>query len=291
MRTLLVLATVIIVLAAIAAACSSDTKTDSQAVFPIAGNSELVVGANRFGVGLIDEDNRPVLGDAGTKVHLRFLLNDEVRTEQDAIFVWAIPDVNGFWTADVDFDQAGNWSLETDLVRAGEELDVQALPFAVLAQSQYPNVGDGAPPSENLTLATEPNIKKISTDPNPDTAFYQMTITQALAAGKPFVVTFATPAFCQTRFCGPVVDNVKAVRPQFADEVNFIHIEPFVLTDEGQLVEGPGGGPAVAAPMDEWRLLTEPWVFVVDADGRIASRFEGAASTEELTAAIEAVLS
>lgn len=275
---------------AFSAACSGG-KNESQAVFPIAGNSELVVGANRFAVGLIDKDNRPVLGDAGTTVHLRFLLSDAVRAEQDATFVWAIPDVNGFWTADVDFDQAGNWSLETDLVRGGEELGVQPLPFAVLAQSQYPNVGDAAPPSENLTLATESNIKRISTDPNPDTAFYEMTITQALAAGKPFVVTFATPAFCQTRFCGPVVDNVKAVRPQFAAEVNFIHIEPFVLTDEGALVEGPDGGPAVAAPMDQWRLRTEPWVFVVDADGRIASRFEGAASTDELTAALEAVLS
>jgi hypothetical protein len=111
-------------------------------------------------------------------------------------------------------------------------------------------------------------------------------VADALEAGKPLVVTFATPAYCQTRFCGPVVDNVKEVRAEFVDDVNFIHIEPFVLDEEGRLVPGTQGAPAVTEPMQLWRLQTEPWIFVIDAEGVITARFEGAASTDELRRAI-----
>ncbi len=44
------------------------------------------------------------------------------------------------------------------------------------------------------------------------------------------------------------------------------------------------------AAVFEWELQTEPWVFVVDAAGRVSSRFEGTASTEELVDAIELAL-
>jgi hypothetical protein len=40
--------------------------------------------------------------------------------------------------------------------------------------------------------------------------------------------------------------------------------------------------------MGEWGLTTEPWTFVVGADGRIASRFEGLVSVHELEAAVHA---
>jgi glutathione peroxidase-family protein len=63
------------------------------------------------------------------------------------------------------------------------------------------------------------------------------------------------------------------------------------LDDEGKLAIDDNGGPVVAAPMIEWRLQTEPWIFVVDADGRIAARFEGAASPSELQEAIQKTLS
>lgn len=292
MRRLLFLPALVILFAATAAGCSSGGGKNSQTgVFPVAANSELAVGQNRLGLGLINQDNTPVLAARGTSVHLRFLRNGQLQFERDASFVWAIPDVNGYWTADVNFDQPGQWSLETVLERSGQQVDVRPLPLLVLARSQYPNIGDKPPASENLTLSTASNIKRISTDPTPEPALYQMTVAQAFQAGKPFVVTFATPAYCQTRFCGPLVDIVKAVRKQFADRVNFIHIEPYVLDDQGQLVQAPQGGPEISVPMQQWNLQTEPWVFVVGADGRITARFEGAASTDELTAAIEKVLS
>jgi len=303
MKRLLILALLAVTFALLTASCSSDSDDgtdDATATEPsgatgditaIAGNSDLAVGPNRFAFALTDNEdqNRPVVEAADTSVRVQLFFGEELKLESDATFVWAIPDVVGFWTANVDLDVAGEWRAEATLTRGGEE-SVAALPFLVQAESPVPNVGDAAPPTDNLTFASEPNTKRVTTDPDPEPALYEMTVTEALEDGKPFVVVFATPAFCQTRFCGPVVDIVKDVREQFADQVNFIHIEPFELDADGQLVVDEQNLPVAAAPTIAWNLATEPWVFVVGADGAIAKRFEGAASVAELSQALEAVL-
>ncbi|MEE8422600.1 MAG: thioredoxin family protein, partial [Dehalococcoidia bacterium] len=94
-----------------------------------------------------------------------------------------------------------------------------------------------------------------------------------------------TPAFCQTRFCGPVVDEV--VRPleeRHGEVATFIHIEPF------DLAKARGGELVVLPVMAEWALATEPWVFVVDRDGKLAAKFEGITSAAEVEEALLAVL-
>ena len=101
---------------------------------------------------------------------------------------------------------------------------------------------------------------------------------------------FATPAFCTSRFCGPVLDNVKEVQRDFADTVTFIHIEPFELDDEGLQRMADDGSLVVSMTTLEWNLQTEPWVFILDANGIVSSRIEQAASPQELTAIIEAAL-
>jgi hypothetical protein len=256
---------------------------------PVPGNSELVVGQNRFALGLLDQENQPLLEEPGTSVLLRFYFGEELKTEQEATFVWAIEDVNGFYTADVDFDAAGQWTADAVITRGGKE-ETLTFTFPVLEGTDTPNVGDAAPPTENLTLASEPNILRLSTDDEPDPSFYQLTVTEALQQNKPFVIVFATPAFCATRFCGPVVDNVQAVKADYADTVNFIHIEPYELNAEGEIEKNASGQLVARQPMSDWHLRTEPWVYVVDASGTISARFEGPASPQELRAAIDAAI-
>jgi hypothetical protein len=99
------------------------------------------------------------------------------------------------------------------------------------------------------------------------------------------VIVFATPAFCTSNTCGPLLDQVKALRPQYPD-VDFVHVE---IYDDLQVesVDDLVTVPAVT----EWGLPSEPWVFVVDDTGTVAGAFEGAASDEELKAAIDSVAS
>ena len=280
-RLLIILA---LLAAIVFAACGS--SEDERVIVPIRGNSELVIGPNRFAMALLNEDNSPILDE---NVFLSFYFGGELKFEQQAGFTYAIPDANGFYIANVDFDAAGQWAVEAVLTQDGDETLV-TLPFTVLEESASPNVGDAAPASTNLTLADEPNIKRLSTDQEPEPALYETTIAEAVTLGKPTVIVFATPAFCETRFCGPVVENVKEVRQDFLDTVTFIHIEPFDLDEEGQIAAAEGGARSVSPAMLEWNLHTEPWVYILDADGIIAARIEGSASPAELTAALTAVL-
>lgn len=265
------------------------TAAGAGEIVPVAVNSELVIGPNRFALGLMDEEKRPILEAPGTSVHYRFFHGDDLKDEQDAAFVLATPDVSGFFAAVVDFDEVGEWKAEITVTREGED-EIVAYAFSVQAESQIPNVGDPAPATKNLTLEDMPDVTRISTDPEPEPAFYEMTVAEALETGQPTVVIFATPAFCRTQFCGPIVDNAKEVRQEFAGRVNFIHIEPFLLDSLGQLVTDEQGAPIFMDAADEWRLQTEPWVFVVGADGRVVVRFEGAVSPAELREAIERAL-
>lgn len=148
----------------------------------------------------------------------------------------------------------------------------------VQKEPQAPAVGDRAPASRTPTLATQPDVKLLTTRTPPDTELLRVSVADALRRKEPFVVAFATPKFCSSRTCGPVVDVVDAARKRFAGTpVRFIHVEIY----EGN---NPSKGPN--RWVREWRLPTEPWLFVVGADGRVKARFEGGFSLGELTRAI-----
>jgi hypothetical protein len=149
----------------------------------------------------------------------------------------------------------------------------------VHAASQSPAVGAKAYPSRTPTIAsTGGDLAKLTTRVPPDRGLLRYSIAGSLAARKPFVVTFATPKFCTSRTCGPVVDVVDAVRRRLAHTgVRFIHVEVYRRND-------PTLG--WSRFMHEWRLPSEPWTFLVGSDGRIKAKFEGLVSVGELTAAV-----
>jgi hypothetical protein len=149
--------------------------------------------------------------------------------------------------------------------------------FDVSARLPLPAVGDRAPRSATPTLADAP-ATAITTAIPPDRPLLRYSIAGSLAAHRPFVVTFATPKFCTSRVCGPVVDVVEAVRRRLAtSDVRFIHVEVYKDND-------PAKG--YNRWMRQWGLTTEPWVFLVGRDGRIRAEFEGSVSEAELLAAV-----
>ncbi len=155
--------------------------------------------------------------------------------------------------------------------------------LAVRAHSYSPPVGAKAIASNTPTLATSRGrLAPLTTAAHPDRALYTTSVAQALRAHEPFVLAFATPKFCTSRTCGPVVDVVSHVRRRFANEnVRFIHVEVFADNN-------PSKG--YNRWMREWGLQSEPWVFVVGRDGRIKAKFEGSVSVRELDAAARDVV-
>ena len=151
----------------------------------------------------------------------------------------------------------------------------------VAARVSSTAVGAKAPRSQTPTLATAP-ADRITTSRPPDLPLLRYSVAGSLAAHSPFVVTFATPKFCTSRVCGPVVDVVEAVRRRLERRgVRFIHVEVFTGND-------PTRG--YNRWMRQWGLASEPWVFLVGADGRVKAKFEGSVSATELTAAVRAKL-
>jgi hypothetical protein len=155
--------------------------------------------------------------------------------------------------------------------------------LVVRRRSFSPSVGARAPDAATPTLASaHENLRLLTTSTRPDRALYARSVAQELAAHRPFVVVFATPKFCTSRTCGPVVDVVSHVRKQFARSgVGFIHVEVYEHND-------PSRG--YNRWMREWGLQSEPWVFLVGRDGRIKAKFEGSLSARELRSAVESQL-
>jgi copper ion binding protein len=122
-------------------------------------------------------------------------------------------------------------------------------------------------------------------------AFYETSVADALAAHKPFALIFATPAFCKSQLCGPTLDSIKPIAEAHPD-VTFINVEPYVLEyTDGQLQPVLDANQQLqAAPAtDEWGLLSEPWIFVVDGDGIVRGSFEGVVGEAELERALAEV--
>jgi hypothetical protein len=146
-----------------------------------------------------------------------------------------------------------------------------------------PPIGSSARPSRTPTLANEhENAAKLTTRIPPDRALLRYSVAASLAAHKPFVLVFATPKFCESRTCGPVVDVTDAVRQRFSHtDTRFIHVEIYKNNDPSQ---GPNQW------VKEWRLPSEPWTFLVGRDGRIKAKFEGSETVAELTGAVRRYL-
>ena len=190
----------------------------------------------------------------------------------DGTFMWAIPDVSGLYRATVEFDAAGTWYVS--VIPAGGE-PLEPFPMTVYAEPFTPTAGDTAPLSETLTSDDAP-ISEISSDVDPDPAFYEMSVAEAVTSGRPSVIAFATPRFCSTGICQPTMELMRELAPEYPD-VNFLHVEVFTnINDPDNIVLAPA--------VEEWGLPTEPWVFVVGADGVILGRFEGLVTPEELRA-------
>ncbi|HEU4481021.1 MAG TPA: FixH family protein [Actinomycetota bacterium] len=253
----------------------STDLTDAEA-YPVVVSSEVVVGENRFLIGLLDENDAPIGGeDIDISVSFDRDGEDELAA-QEMEFVLTVPPDRGVYAAYPEFEQAGSWFANFTIEGEGISERLRQA-FEVKAEGTTPALGAAAPSSETPTGDDVKKLTEISTDPHPDPRFYRLSIDEAIDEGRPFVVTFATPKFCSSAVCGPTLDIVKKVAKDFP-RLTFIHSEIY------QDLEPTN--PVVPA-VEEWGLPSEPWIFVVDAEGEVAAKYEGSVAASELRDALE----
>lgn len=186
------------------------------------------------------------------------------------------------YAAQVPFSQPGVYK-----VLAVSDIDGRRYAAGMAAQvlsadeDPVPDVGERAPEVETDTRATvgsDPDLLDTREPPAPE--LHQESFADVVGK-KPVVLLFSTPALCQSRVCGPVTDLLLQVKSEFDDRATFIHQETYVDNDLGK---------GFREPLRRFGLPSEPWLFTVDSDGRIAARLEGSFGLAAVRTAVEAAL-
>lgn len=281
---------------------SSVLEGQGSGIRPLVTTTELVKGPNRFAFGLM-QDGR-LLDDASVRVRLYELTGEEGRLVAEVPVVYerigsgnAEPtvhrhadgthhlhtsgnDVKGLYLTRLVFPRAGMWGLELLVKRDGGSEESVLLSVSVADSASTPSVSDRAPLSRNLIASDVKDLSRIDTSPRPDLRLHHVRIADAIAEGRPQLIVFATPQFCMSRMCGPVVEIVRGLLPVYGERVAFVHQEIWQDFPAKKLF------PTVV----EWRLATEPWIFIVDGQGVIRAKFEGLVTERELREVLGHVL-
>jgi hypothetical protein len=184
------------------------------------------------------------------------------------------------YSTNIDFTSDGEWRVAA-LIKQGDETVATQLPSVTVGEfKRVPRVGQRPPKIHTPTPAdVGGDLSKLTTRVPPDT---QNQVDFADALGKePIFLLFATPQFCQSRVCGPVVDVAEQVKQRFGDEAAFIHMEIYNDNDPSK-----GVRPQVRA----FHLPSEPWLFAIDRQGVIRAEIEGAFGVRRLTEVVEDVI-
>jgi len=278
--------------AATATAAPAASSAAEASVIPIIVSSQQVVGTNRFVFSFLDKTGNVPVAAPDRTASVGFIAPGDAAPgpSTKATFVWAIEGSRGDYVATAAFPVAGDWKAVFTTAAPGSPEESIGVGFQVQEQGVTVGVGMKAPSVATPTAAdVGGDLARIATDPSPDPAFYQLSIADALARHKPFVVVFATPAFCVSAQCGPTLDRVKAVATTSPPDVVFINVEPYQLQFSGGRLQPVLDANGQLQPVDavnQWKLLSEPWIFTVDANGIIQGSFEGVVGVDELTAAI-----
>jgi hypothetical protein len=251
-------------------------------------------GRNRYGFALYDVAGKQITGASvalytarhdGRGVHGPYVARSEslkVAGPFQSRTTAADPDsAKAVYVAEVPFRRWGR-HVVTAVAKLDGRLVMTTPQSADVAKSDSdpPGVGDRAVKVHTRTLAdVSGDASQLDTRTPPAEDLLRTDLADVLGR-KPVVITFATPALCQSRVCGPVVDIVEQAKSRSPAGVAWIHQE--IWTDNN-----PSKG--VQEPVAAWRLRTEPWTFVIDRSGRIAARFEGAFSAGELQRAVAKV--
>ena len=281
---------------ALLAACSSVTASPTPAaingpVYPTATQSigalqvvivptELVIGPNRFAVGLFDATGEIVLQ---AMVHFRYFdVSDPnapvLESEADAERLTTPNGTAAIFAHERNFERAGRWGVDVQARFPDGSTAARRVAFTVVAVAATIAPGSKVPAIRTPIMTDVSGDLSLLTSANPpNPAFYQVSLDRAIGNGKPTLLLFSTPAFCTSRLCGPAYDVLAQVQKSFGDRANFIHVEVYA-----GLPNPAASNWQVAPAMQAFGLSSEPWVYFIDNTGIVSYRIEGLVTAQEI---------
>lgn len=185
------------------------------------------------------------------------------------------------YEANVEFDQKGSWAVlvvtqtGNTFVAAPARVEV-----ATKKADEIPDVGEAAPKVATDTLASVGGDEELLDTRTPPSDMHERSFDEVLGK-KPVALLFSTPQLCQSRVCGPVTDIAVQMKAKYGGDFEFIHQEVYVDNV-------PNAG--LREPLQAFRLRTEPWLFVVDGNGKITARLEGSFGVNAFENALKTAL-
>ncbi len=250
-------------------------------------------GEVEFGLAYLGEgEDTDMEAELDQRVTASFLGVPGIEPEGEATQPTLVDDTgSGVYAATVDLERPGIYGLQVAAELDDGSVVTGQQAFTVTEHSEVPDVGDEAPAVDNFTIqdAEDGLVEPVAVDSRAqdgdldvlDPRLHSTSVADALDAGRPVVVTIATPVYCQTRFCGPLTEVVADLADDYADRADFVHLEVWEDFDEQQLND------AAAAWIQTEFGGNEPWVFLVDEDGRVAARWDNVLDVEELVAELD----
>lgn len=249
-----------------------DVPIELSLVVPAA---EFVAGEDRRIVFGLATDDREFL--SGLDVEVAVVRDEDMAVVSGPVDAAAYEDFGalGVYAARVSYPEPGIYRVAAI---ADGRAAVGAIQVIAAGDSPVPQVGDEAPEVATPTIEEPGDLDQLCTR-DPDCSMHETSLDEALAAGRPIVLTIATPAYCQTAICGPVVDVIEDVgQSSQRDDVAWIHVE--VFSDAGNTPTEVVGA---------YGLPSEPWTFFIDAEGRVADRLEGPTPAELVREGLETI--
>ena len=185
-----------------------------------------------------------------------------------------LPDFRGVYTVMATFETAGIWRGVLDY-----EGTHTPFVFQVASQPASPIAGQPAPTAASPTTRDPLGVNPICTRV-PVCPLHTVSLKSIIGRGRPIAAMFATPARCQTRYCGPVLDTMLPMVATYSDRIDFVHIEIYKNNQTTDVI------PTVAA----WKLGGEPWLFGIDSGGLVTARLDGAFDQTEMRALLDGLV-
>jgi hypothetical protein len=187
--------------------------------------------------------------------------------------------IQAIYATDVPLPHKGTYTV-LSLTRTPTGLIGAPGEIAVAASSPIPKVGQTPPAIATDTPAsTHGNVALLTTRIPPDD-MHAVSFKDVLGK-RPVALLFSTPQLCISKVCGPVTDIAVQLERRFGSQIAFIHQEVYV-NNQPKL----GLRPQLKA----FHLQTEPWLFTINRQGKIAARLEGSFGVNALTKALQAAL-
>jgi protein SCO1/2 len=246
-------------------------------------STPVILTLRREGVPLNDPGLHP-------SVQLENALGAPVGAAIDAVPVQP-PGVDSVsYVAELSISAPGAWRISVAGTGGGVALAGWA-PLTAFDPGATAAIGAPAPTAHTPTLAdVGGNPRAVTTDPAPDLRLSQASTTDALAAGKPFVLVIDSTRFRVSPACGRAIIMARTLLDRWRD-VAFIHLEPYrysVVTDtpvlDGSLDDPTLNGPASAWGLagSPWGPRSMPWIFVVDGHGIVRAKYQGVTGSADV---------